>query len=234
MIQWLRDLVFLVVPKWRFMNTYSQAGEDVMAAYFFFKHHIQHPSYLDIGTNDPISGNNTFLFYKRGSKGVCIEADPTLIPALKKARPKDHIITAGVTFDNRSEADFYVFELASHNTLSKEEADFRVSKGGQKLKEVIRIPLVNINTLIETHFPKGVDFLSLDVEGIDLMILESLNFEKHRPALICVESITFSMDNQETRISEIASFMKAKGYRVYADSPINTLFADNRFYAQAT
>lgn len=222
----LKELVFKLIPKWRFMNTYSQAGEDVIAAYFFSARGIQKPTYLDIGTNDPIYGNNTFLFYKRGSRGVCIEADPSLAPAISAARPQDTCLNAGVTFDNRSEAEFFVFEEKAHNTLSREEAEYRQKVSRFKLLETIRIPLININTLIEKHFSKAPDFMSLDVEGVDLDILKTLDFNRFRPALICVETITFSLDNTEEKIDEISTFMKSKNYVVFADTHINTLYAD--------
>lgn len=80
---------------------------------------------MDIGANLPISGNNTYLFYENGSSGVCVEADPSLIDDLIKTRKRDKCLNVGVTFDERKEADFYVFTLAGLNTLDKEEAEYR-------------------------------------------------------------------------------------------------------------
>lgn len=226
----LRNIVLSVIPTWRFMNTYSQAGEDAIAHYFFISHGIVKPTYLDIGTNKPIYGNNTFVFYKRGSRGVCIEADPSLMPDILKHRKGDVCINAAVTFDDRTLADFYIFDEPAHNTLSKEEAEYRNKVSKYKLKEVINIPLVNINSVIEKHFTQAPNFISLDVEGVDLAILQSIDFEKYRPDMICVETITFSLENKEEKMPEITAFMQSKNYVVYADTHINTLYVDRRFY----
>jgi FkbM family methyltransferase len=230
MFNFIRDLILKFVPRWRFMNTYSQAGEDVIAWYFFQTQGIKKPSFLDIGTNNPIYGNNTFLFYKRGSRGLCIEADPSLHYNIQSKRPLDICINAGVTFDDRLNADFYLFEVSAHNTLSKEEAEFREKNGPYKIKNIVNIPLVNINDLIRKNFEGAPNFISLDVEGVDFDILKSIDFNLIRPDLICVETVTFSMDNKEQKMTEIMEFMKTKNYIVYADTHINTLFADNRYF----
>lgn len=229
----LHQFVFQFIPRWRFMNTYAQAGEDAIASYFFSSQGVQKPTYLDIGTNDPIYGNNSFLFYKRGSRGVCIEADPSLMPAINKARPHDVCLNAAVTFDDRTEADFFIFEERAHNTLSAEEAQERQKDSRSKLIDTIRIPLVNVNNVIHDHLGKAPDFLSIDVEGVDLAILRSIDLNKYRPKLICAETVAFSWDHTDKKDSEIADFLLSKDYVVYADTHINTLFADRHFLSAA-
>lgn len=214
-------------------NSYSQAGEDRILNYLFHTMKISNPSYLDIGANLPKFCSNTYLFYENGSSGVCVEADPALFKNLSEARNRDKCLNVGVTFDNRKEADFYVFEVSGLNTLSKEEAEFREKNGSYKIKKVIKIPLKNINEILEENFDKTPDLISIDVEGIDLKILKSLNFEKYRPLAICVETITYSEDRTERKITEILDFVISKGYIIYADTHINTIFVDEeRFRRQ--
>ena len=65
--------------------SYSQAGEDQLVRYLFQSMGIANPTYLDIGANHPYICSNTFLFYSRGSKGVCIEPDEyCFFPAKKE------------------------------------------------------------------------------------------------------------------------------------------------------
>lgn len=86
--------------------------------------------------------------------------------------------------------------------------------------------MCGINELAENHFLKTnkPNFVSLDVEGMDLSILKSWDFEEFRPAVLCVETLTYSKNNDERKISEIIDFLKAKRYKVYADTYINTIF----------
>ncbi len=225
MIELFKNLIFKFIPQWRFMNTYSQAGEDLIIYYFFNSIGLKNPTYLDIGTNNPIYGNNTFLFYKRGSRGVCIEADPSLFPMIQKERVGDVCINAGVTFNEETNADFYIFEESAHNTLSKEEAEYRNKVSNFKLKQVLNIPLININKLIEEQFHgKSPNIISLDVEGVDFDILKTLDFSKYMPDIFCVETLKYPLDPKEWKRKDINEFMLSKGYIVYGDTYINTIF----------
>ena len=46
--------------------SFSEVGEDLIVHYLFRSLKITNPTYLDIGTNHPIIGNNTYFFYLRG------------------------------------------------------------------------------------------------------------------------------------------------------------------------
>lgn len=209
-------------------ESFSQAGEDRILDHFFHSVGVVNPTYLDIGTNDPVHCNNTYFFYKNGSSGVCVEADPSLFEKLAKTRKRDKCLNVGITFDERKEADFYIFSSPALNTLSKEEAEFREKNGSYKIEKIIKIPLKTINEIIEENFEKAPDLISIDVEGIDLEILKSLDFEKHRPLAICAETITYSEDRTEEKITGILNFVASKGYFIYADTHINTIFVDEQ------
>lgn len=209
-------------------KSYAQAGEDRILTYLFGTMGIEKPSYLDIGANLPKISNNTYLFYEQGSAGVCVEADPSLFDDLSKVRKRDKCLNIGITFDNRKEADFYVFPVSALNTLSKKEAEFREENGSYKIEKIIKIPLKTINEVIEENFDKTPDLISIDVEGIDLQILKSLDFSKYRPFALCVETITYSENRTEQKIMEILDFVTSKGYFIYADTHINTIFVDEK------
>ena len=83
---------------------------------------------------------------------------------------------------------------------------------------------MQINEVIKQNFSGSPDFLSIDVEGLDLLILKSLDFEKYRPGVICVETISFSIANTEQKMDELIRYVQNKGYFVYADTHVNTIF----------
>jgi FkbM family methyltransferase len=222
----LRKRLYDMTKPGHLKESYAQAGEDRILSYIFETMEISNPSYLDIGANDPVFCNNTYLFYREGNTGVCVEADPSIFDYLSKIREKDKCLNIGVTFDDRKEADFYVFPLPSLNTLSKEEAEFREKNGSYKVEKIIKIPLRKINEIIEENFDEVPDLLSIDVEGIDLEILKSINFDKHRPLVICAETITYSENRTEQKIVDILDFVTSKGYFIYADTHINTIFVE--------
>lgn len=230
----MKNLFRKIINKWvlpKSQLTWSQAGEDILLANLFYKLDIAKPTYLDIGANHPSYISNTFYFYIRGSKGVCIEPNPGLYNRYKKARPRDTVLNIGIGMDAQTEADFYVFPEHAHGlgTFSKKEAEYWKDTGMKKVgkiayERVIRMPLRPINDVLAEYFPKAPDLVSLDVEGLDLAILHSLDFNKYRPIAFCVETLYYDDQQREHKNEDIIRFMESKGYSVYADTFINTLF----------
>ena len=206
--------------------SYSQAGEDMIVNYLFNSLNIQNPTYLEIGTNQPVMCNNTYFFYSKGCKGVCIEPDTEMYHVIKKTRPNDTVLNIGIGLNDSPSATFYHFPGAVNgwSTFSEEEAKIREDESGIKAEKKT-IPLKNINNIIEQHFNGGhPNFISLDVEGLDFEILKSLDFNKYKPEVICVETISFSTLNQEVKLQDTIDFMHTKGYFTYGDTHVNTLF----------
>jgi FkbM family methyltransferase len=214
----------------------SQAGEDQLIRYLFYSClGIQRPTYLDIGANHPFKCNNTFFFYNRGSKGVCMEPDPAFSGLLKKHRSRDTILEAGVGLTTTTAAALYVFDepYSGWNTFSQEEAEHRVKESGVAYSRVISVPLININEVIATHFDRCPNLLSLDVEGLDLQILQSLDFERFAPEVICVETICFGVTNHVEKVTDIPAFLHSKGYFTFGDTHVNTIFCRRDVFNQS-
>jgi FkbM family methyltransferase len=206
--------------------SYSQTGEDVIIEYLFNSLKISHPTYLEIGTNQPKICNNTYGFYKKGCKGVCIEPDIEMVKVIKQQRPQDTVLNIGIGITDKESAEFYLFPglVNGWSTFSEEEADIRKKDTGIDYRR-LPVRLKNINTIMQDYFNPHPNFISLDVEGLDLEILQSIDFEKFRPEAICVETITFGyLNNTEKKITAINEYMYSKGYFAYADTHINTIF----------
>jgi len=212
--------------------SFSQAGEDQVIQFLLAQLRITSPTYLDIGTNHPFIGNNSFYFYIRGAKGVCIEPDPSFYPLIKKYRSRDVVIQAGVNVGPAKEAELYIFPhpYSGWNTFLKEEAQKRENETGVPVMKVETIPLIHINDVMGQYFQPHPNFLSIDVEGLDLDILKSIDFTLYKPEVICAESITFSMTNEEIKINTLADFLTTKGYFLFADTHINSIFCRNDIY----
>lgn len=219
----------IILPNLR--SSYSQSGEDIIICDLFNRLGILNPSYLDIGANEPVALSNTYRLYQKGSKGVCVEPNPVLFKKLQKKRKRDVCINAGVAFNEQTEADYYVFPEKAHglNTFSKADADFWETTGIEdlgkfKVQKIIKTKLININEIVNRHFKSTPNFLSLDVEGLDLQILQSLNFKKTSPEVICVETLCYTETKKEKKNKELIEFLTSKNYFIYADTYINTIF----------
>ena len=211
-------------------NTYAQAGEDRVLSFLFDTLGIYHPFYIDIGANKPDWSSNTYLFYLKGAKGISIEPDKILFDKFKVARPNDICLNMAVGFDGKTEADFFVFDEPSLNTLSEEEAISRNKIGEFKVVEKIKVTVIRVEQIIEEYCPKLPDFISLDVEGIDFDILKSFDFENYPVPVWVVETIDYSPNPQKVKNYEVIEYMKTKGYFVYGDTYINTIFVNKNWF----
>jgi FkbM family methyltransferase len=194
---------------------------------------ISNPTYLDIGAHHPQRLSNTQYFYASGSRGVNVEPDPDLFAEFPSHRPEDVNLNVGIGEDGSSSLPFHVMSTRTLNTFSREEAERYAATGLHSIQRVIDVPVRNINDVIASHFKGGApDFLSVDVEGLDVEIIKSLDLSRFRPVVICVETLTFSETREEVKLVEAAEYLVENGYFSYADTYINTIFVDARKWRQ--
>lgn len=205
--------------------SYAQCGEDLILQYLLGLLNIHQVRYLDIGAHHPTYLSNTHLFYKNGGSGVCVEPDPALFSEFPKKRPGDVHLNCGVGIQP-GKADFYVMSTSTLNTFSKEEAERYQSYGHQRILKVIPMAVHTVNEIIEQHFEKCPNLVSLDVEGLDYAIMQHFDFSKYRPEVFCLETLSYTEDKSERKLTEIIDLMHGKGYLTYADTYINTIFVD--------
>jgi FkbM family methyltransferase len=212
--------------------SFAQGGEDLLLFGLFWLLGVERPTYLDIGTNDPVVLNNTYFFYQRGSRGVCVEPNPALLEKIKARRPGDECVGVGIGIGAESEADFYVLSDSVNSTFSRKAAEQQAADRKQKIERVIRVPLWRTSKIIETCFAtKAPDLVSLDTESLDLTILKDFDFIKHRPMVFCVETLEHLGEGQERKNDQIVELMRGNGYMVYADTHINSIFVDETKWA---
>jgi len=208
-------------------DSFAQCGEDRIIWFLCGYLGISPIDYIDVGAHDPVIGNNTYLFYRMGHRGVLIEPNGTMCRKLRQVRPEDRVLEAGVGVTAAREADYYVMSDSSRHTFSKEEAERQTHVFGGKvtLKEVIKVPLLDLNRVMEQHLQRAPAFLSVDVQGLELAILKSIDYDQFRPKVICVETL-ITGTNKMTQ--DIAAFMEKQGYVVRGMSFVNSIFVDSK------
>jgi FkbM family methyltransferase len=199
-----------------YVRSYSQIGEDTVVHYIFARLGIVHPTYIDIGANDPMRFNNTALLYEESSRGINIEPDPAVFKELAHTRKHDVNLNIGIS-DKDGEAEFYLFNDDKFSTFSKGEAERLVKDSPSLSFTILKVPTRTVDSVIN-EYSNGVfpDFLSLDVEGLDRMVLESIDYVKSAPKVICVETIKDP--------EKIESFLLSKGYFKFSGTFLNTIF----------
>ena len=206
-------------------RSWSQCGEDLIAAFVMDTLGVPRPRYLDLGAHHPYYLNNTYLFYRRGARGVNVEADPVLAARLRRARPRDVTVNMGVG-PQPGALQFHVMSVPTLNTFSAEEASRYCAEGGHRIERTVVVEVHTFAQLVEVHCNDGLDFVSLDVEGLDLPVLRTVDFTRYRPLVFCVETLSYSESGHGERIDEIDELMDQASYLRYADTHINTIYVD--------
>jgi len=226
MFNFFRRLISREVNKFQ-KRSFSQCGEDLIVEFIFRELKIDHPVYLDVGAHHPYYLSNTALMYLNGCKGISVEPDPDLFKVIQRARPLETSLNAGVGLEGNTLADFYVMNFSTLNTFSKIEAERYAEYPDKFIKEIIRIPLLSLSDIIRSHLGNNApNFLTIDVEGMDLAIIQSFDFSKWRPEVLCVETLSYTEDNSEVKLTDTIRHLESQGYLLYADTYVNSIFVD--------
>ena len=164
-------------------KSYSMLGEDIEINNFFKNKH--NGFYVDVGSFHPIDNSNTFLLYKKNWKGINIDANSLSIELFKIARKNDANINLAVHDKDTQVKLFFRKKINMLNTISEDIAKIHFLKGYQQ--KIINSDTLN-SIIGKTNYKnKEIDFLNIDVEGNEMNVLKSLNFNVYKPKLICIE-----------------------------------------------
>jgi FkbM family methyltransferase len=209
------------------LKSYSQEGEDMILRRLFEKQ--QTGFYVDVGAHHPKRFSNTYFFYKKGWRGINIDAMPESMKLFNKTRPRDINIEKPVS-DKKQVLTYYAFNEPALNGFSKELSEAREGKENYFIKFTKDIETATLKEILDTYLPQNqeIDFLSIDVEGLDFMVLQSNNFEKYKPKVILIEILGSSLVDIEN--NEISKYLKSFHYSVYAKAVNTVLFIQEEFY----
>lgn len=206
--------------------SYAQNGEDLIAWRALVDCGIRLPRYLDIGAHHPTRLSNTALFHLLGARGMNIEPDPALFRAFAHERPRDLNLNCGLG-PRPGVLPFYRLADPALNTFSATEARRLADEEGIPVVETIEVPVETLNAVLDRHAFQP-DFLSIDTEGHDLPILMSLDWHRFRPAVVCVETLSFSTRLAGRKDETVTRYLATQSYSVHADTWINTLYVDDQ------
>lgn len=197
-------------------NYHSQLGQDNFIDNFYNKK--EGGVFIDVGAHDGISISNTYFLEKnRNWKGICIEPQPEIFNSLKENRSSININCAVSNYNG--ETDFTYIEGYS-NMLSGLSSDYNDSHRMRIANEVnsfggkvnnIKVPVKKLQDILDEYEIYEIDFCSIDTEGSELSIVESIDFDKTNINVFIIEN-----NYQETKIKD---FLENKGY--YLHSKIN-------------
>jgi FkbM family methyltransferase len=197
--------------QWYGGRTYAQHGDDLAILNIMGCLRIPTPSYLDVGAHHPFVLSNTALLYERGCRGINVEANPALLDSFKRLRPEDKNVCVAVGPEAGAAILHRQTKTSGLNSLLPLPGLF----------DAIEVPVITIDEVVDVYANgQWPDLLSLDAEGMDLQILQSIDYARGGPKLICVEAISSHGDVSDA----LRSLLTANGYAVHSWAGSNMLF----------
>lgn len=197
--------------------SYAQNFEDVMlwrALGFVTK-----GFYIDIGAQDPVYDSVSLAFYEHQWRGVHVEPTEQYSSKLRLARP-DEIVEQVAIGSGAENLEFYEFSDTGLSTSDTSIAKLHLDSGYQAIRRVV--PVMSLDTLLEKYRDRAINWMKIDVEGLEKNVIESWVESSIRPWILVIES-TLPL-SQEQSHDDWEDLVLAKGYRfAYFDGL-------NRFY----
>lgn len=142
--------------------------------------------YIDVGSWHPEIHSVTKFFYDLGWRGVNVEPIRGHWQAFELARPRDVNLNAALS-DRAGTARFY--ECLTDTALSTMDSAQAAELRRRKLAiEEYDVPMLTLDQVIEDHTPVTIDFLKVDVEGAEAMVLAGVDLTLHRPRVLVIEA----------------------------------------------
>jgi FkbM family methyltransferase len=201
--------------------SYSQEGEDLVLARILGELKIATGFFVDIGAHHPNRYSNTYYFYRRGWRGINVDALPGTKKLFERMRSRDITIECGVGLQ-QNVLTYFAFNEPALNTFSEEEAK-KKEHPPYRIVGTFQIPVVTLRQILDDYLPCGVqiDFMTIDAEGFDHEIISSNDWSLYRPRVVLVELLNTDIQNLEGHPT--AQILHLNNYRALAKT-FNTFF----------
>lgn len=171
---------------------YSQNDEESIILDFFKDY--EPGTLLDLGANDGKTLSNSLALIELGWKGTLVEASPSVYPRLvelHESRDYIDLINMAVGKENGFGKFFESGELLGKGDISlvsslKAEEKIRWSGLNTNFKE-IDVEVVDFKTLLSISKYKKFDFVTIDIEGMEVDVVPQINFKELGTRIAIIE-----------------------------------------------
>lgn len=194
-------------------NHTCQDGRVTMMAeyhqdYYLYTRHFSRLKrrgiYLDIAANDPRSASTTyFLDACLGWEGMCVEADPRHTASLRKYRTC-HVTSTCVSNSEGQKVSYLIHGV--RGGISETNKNLKELQSLEKTGHRTPMTCTTVRRIMQENGVTHVDYLSLDVEGHELMVLQGVDWDRAVFKVITVEA------TEKDIFPIVEDFLISKGY----------------------
>jgi len=201
-------------------TSYSQLANGHKADVHLFNYFINkkniNGTFLEIGGFDGITYSNTYALEKYlNFKGILIEPSPSSFQKMIKNRPNCYNVQCAISND-KTEIDFVGDGTAvggSKHILDTMVHDNKTWADQWNLNNpIVKVPAKKLKDIIKESGIKYIDFFSLDVEGGELDVLKSMDW--NIPIYIIVMEVGASLVwNNASKVEECREILRKNGFK---------------------
>lgn len=197
--------------------SFAQNGEDIVLNRAFPK--LSNGFYVDIGAADPIVNSATNLFYQKGWSGINVEPNTSFFQKLKRSRTKDINLHIGISSQSGQAIFYDCLTNKEWSTFSKKV--YLTHKRHQVKFKKTKLAINTLANILDQHKPpKTINFLKVDVEGLEEQVLGGNNWQKYRPIVVVIES------NSPQKCHLL---MSQNNYLLVLNDGLNLFYLDNKY-----
>jgi FkbM family methyltransferase len=162
---------------------HSEHGEEWILRDFFGEQ--RDGVFVDVGASHYQSLSNTYFLETRlGWSGLAIEPQTKFADGYTSNRPRTKFISAFVSEVSNQEATLY---LPTEDSIASANLAFVRSLGGEGIQS-LKVNTSSLDDILERSGITHIDFLSVDVELHEPMVLKGFSIERFQPKLVCIEA----------------------------------------------
>jgi FkbM family methyltransferase len=188
--------------------------EEQLVAGFFSG--TRAPFFVEVGAADPQFGSQTWHLEQQGWSGILVEPRPDMAEKLRQGRRARVYQTACSSPENAGRT----MELKLRGGYSTLEDKLIIA--GTQAQDTLAVPVTTLDAILrDADAPRPIDFVSIDVEGHEIDVLDGFDLDYWRPRLILIEDHVLDLKLHHT--------LQARGYKWVRRSGLNGWYVPRDF-----
>jgi FkbM family methyltransferase len=156
--------------------------------------------FVEVGANDPHALSQTWHLERRGWTGLLVEPQPQLAARLRQHR-KAQVYAVACAGPAAAGKTMTLHLAGIHSSL-----DPALNISTEVPDGAIEVPIRTLDQiLVEAKAPAPLDFVSIDVEGLELDVLAGFDLARWQPRLMLIEDLAMNL--------RLHRHLRARGYK---------------------
>lgn len=168
--------------------------------------------FVEVGANDPQALSQTWHLEQRGWTGVLVEPQPDLAERLRQLRPRSEVFAVACSTPRNAGRTMTLHLAGIHSSL-----DPLLNISTERPEGAIEVPIRTLDqVLADAGAPTPIDFVSIDVEGLEIEVLEGFDLDRWRPRLLLIEDLAMGLG--------LHRYVTSRGYRWVRRTGLNSWY----------